>query len=281
MQQGARRGGRLRGRSGPRTRTKRPRPAVPLPPTAPKRSPPPPQARAARPGPQTATGSSGRTRSSRTAASSAPSLPVAERKKERGRRRRTAPTHHDPRRGDPSVRRCAVQGSRRPSASRRRRARSSYPNPRPARARQPALPRPLGLAPLPLGAPSRRAVLGARRSPPPPLARAPPAAALAGRRERGGQMRRRPRTASHAAPGSPCSPAPLRAPSAGRAAICRPSWRPRRSAAERSRSLGKDPFVTRHCPPPPEAATAAELGEWGCRGPGHRPSLSWLRGFQA
>lgn len=56
-----------------------------------------------------------------------------------------------------------------------------------AHARPP--PRPLGLAPLPRGAPSSRAVSGARRSPPPPLAGGSPAAARGGQRGRGGARR--------------------------------------------------------------------------------------------
>lgn len=72
------------------------------------------------PGPPTATGSSSRTRSSRAAARSALSRPARRSRGERKSRRVAAhgPAHHGRRRCDPGGRRCAVQGSQRPSAPR-------------------------------------------------------------------------------------------------------------------------------------------------------------------
>lgn len=122
-----------------------------------------------------------------------PFPPRSERKKERRRRRRAAPLTMIRGGGaGPGGRRCAVQGSRRPSArAPGRRAPHPRPRPRPrpptpgARTPPPAPPRPPGLAPLQRGAPSLRAVSGARRSPPPPRAGASPAAARGGLRGRG------------------------------------------------------------------------------------------------
>lgn len=110
-----------------------------------------------------------------------PSASVRERKKERAAAAARGPTHHDPRRrrSDPGGR-CAVQGSRRPLPALPGAALLPTHTHVQRTHAAPAPPRPLGLAPLQRGAPSRRAVSGARRSPPPPLAGASPAASRGG-----------------------------------------------------------------------------------------------------
>lgn len=206
------------------------------------------------PGPRTATGSSGRTRNSRTAARSAPSRPAQRSRSERKKERqwwRAAPLTMIAAAATPRPRRVVdalsrVAGVPLPRAP----ACPPYlPPPLPtfsARAARPRLPAPSGSRHSCAG--SFWAVSGARSSPPPPRAGTSPSASL-------GRPKGRDKVGEAAAPRAPAlAPSPAggfpraaATPPVGQAVICRPSGRPLHGKTQRSPTLGKNP-PTRHLP---------------------------------
>lgn len=156
---------------------------------------------------------------------------------------------------------------------RSRAPRSSPPTPTPtprARTPPPRL-RPLGLAPLQRGAPSRRAVSGARRSALRPLPwpgpRPPP---REGAGEGAGPAGRPLGAASRAPSRVPGFSRSTAAPPAGRAVICRLSGRPRGS-----RAPGSDPPPASASAPWEAAMTAGPWEDRDGEGQGTGPAVGW------